>query len=315
VKILRLLCNNRMEILVLLQIFLLLVVLPAAAFSGQWEKFVRSESYEVSLDRNAVRLTISGRHALWLKFVPLAEANRRMAATEYKNKKYRWHTEYYEVDCLESIGKIGFTDIMGSDGKRLGRIRGEDVLEPIMPGSVLDSAAKLICPVVEESDGQDGDTVDEQQKHNSGDESAAADISAEAEKSIASALKRTETEPANQSAWAELGNAYYDADMPRQAIDAYNRALTMNPDDADVLNDQGAMFRQIGDVTQALKNFEKALAIDKYNLESLYNTGYIYAFDLNNIDRALTFWRRYLELDSTSETARQVQSFFERYSH
>lgn len=40
----------------------------------------------------------------------------------------------------------------------------------------------------------------------------------------------------------------------RQAIEAYNRALALKPDDPGVLNDQGAMFRQTGDVAQALRN-------------------------------------------------------------
>ena len=37
------------------------------------------------------------------------------------------------------------------------------------------------------------------------------------------------------------------------------------------------------------------------------------AFDLNNIPRALQIWKRYPELDKSSETARQVQSIMDRY--
>ena len=62
-----------------------------------------------------------------------------------------------------------------------------------------------------------------------------------------------------------------------------------------------------------MANFEKAVKIDPYNLESLYNSGYLYAFDLNNIPKALQIWKRYLALDKVSETARQVQSFIDRY--
>ena len=102
-------------------------------------------------------------------------------------------------------------------------------------------------------------------------------------------------------------------DMPEQAIAAYNRALAIKPDDTNILNDQGAMYRQTGDFSRALANFEKARQVDPLNLESIYNSGYVLAFDLNQIDRAIVMWRSYLALDKTSETSRQVQSFIERY--
>jgi cytochrome c-type biogenesis protein CcmH/NrfG len=35
-------------------------------------------------------------------------------------------------------------------------------------------------------------------------------------------------DPKNLSAWVELGNLYFDADQPREAIDAYNRYLQSN---------------------------------------------------------------------------------------
>ena len=73
------------------------------------------------------------------------------------------------------------------------------------------------------------------------------------------------------------------------------------------------MYREVGDVKHALGNFEKALALDPSNLESLYNMGYIYAYDLNRIKPAMDIWQRYLQLDNSSERARQIQTFSERY--
>jgi tetratricopeptide (TPR) repeat protein len=73
------------------------------------------------------------------------------------------------------------------------------------------------------------------------------------------------------------------------------------------------MYRQTGDFARALANFNKAHQIDPNNLESIYNSGYVLAFDLNQIDKAIVMWRSYLKLDKTSETSRQVQSFVDRY--
>jgi len=295
---------------------LLVVTLDSTPASALWVRLARSERYEVALDTSSVRLTTSGKQALWLKFIPRGESWRKMAAVTYNNKEYRLHMEYYEIDCDNNNAVKGVTYIIGPAGKRLGRITGSGPPEIIIPGSVLEHAAKQVCPVVEENKTVEEDASDESASIDEPrDDSSDGRIAAEAQQRVTIAVQRTEAEPANHAAWVELGNACYDADMPRQAIEAYNRALALKPDDPDVLNDQGAMFRQTGDVAQALRNFERALVIAPDNLESLYNSGYIYAFDLHDIDHALEIWRRFVKLDSSSETARQVQSFIERYGH
>jgi tetratricopeptide (TPR) repeat protein len=180
---------------------------------------------------------------------------------------------------------------------------------------VLDRSAVLVCPDLEEAAADDDDMPEAAEDSAGEEEPSGNPPQLAARQRIADAQKRADSEPANHGAWVELGNAYYDADMPSQAIEAYGHALRLKPMDPDVLNDQGAMYRQFGDFTRALANFEKALAIDPANLESLYNRGFIYAFDVKRIDAALEVWQRYLELDNTSETAQQVESFVERYKN
>lgn len=300
---------------VLLNAATLLVFSPIAAQAVQWQKLTRDARHEIALDAESVRLTTSGKLAVWLKYTPLGERRRRKAAAEYNKKDYRWHMEYYEIDCGDNSAVLGLTDIIGSAGKRLARLKGGGSPDIIIPGSILGQAAQLVCPEQQENVTDEDAAPDASDNDTTPVTTASTDhqLSQEARERIKNAMRKTEAEASSHDAWVELGNAYYDADMPRQAIDSYNRALALNPDDADVLNDLGAMYRQSGDIAKALKNFEKALAISPYNLESLYNMGYIYAFDLNRGDRALEIWRRYLELDRSSETASQVQSFIERY--
>ena len=289
---------------------LFLVTLPAPAVAVQWQKLTQTTRHDVALDVDSVSLTPLGRLTVWLRFTPLGEYQRKQAASEFNKKDYRRHLEFYEVDCSDNSAVLGLTDIIGPAGKRMERLKGGVQPDAIIPGSVLDKAARQVCPVVEEevADTEEDPDVTEPE------ESSRSQVSQEARQLITAATGRTEKEPANFEAWIELGNAYYDADMPQQAIDAYNRSLAIKPDNTDVLNDQGAMFRQAGDFSQALKNFEKAFTVDPNNLESLYNMGYVNAFDLNRIELALDIWRRYLELDSSSETARQVQTFIDRYA-
>ena len=279
----------------------------------QWRELAQTERHKVAIDMDSVRITTSGRLAVWFRFIPLGERRRKEAAAEYETSDYRLHLEYYEIDCGENSAVMGQTDIIGTAGKRLKRNKGNGLADPIIPGSALDRAAQKVCPELDDTATETDDAPDEAVDNETAADSAVKQIPEEARHRIDAALRRTEAGPGEVNTWIELGNAYYDADMPKQSIEAYNRALALKPDSTDVLNDQGAMYRQLHEVTKALTNFEKALAIDPGNLESLYNMGYVNAFDLNRIEKAKELWQRYLLLDNSSETARQVQSFIDQY--
>jgi tetratricopeptide (TPR) repeat protein len=278
----------------------------------QWQALNGTSRYKVAYDEQSIRLTPLGRLGIWLRFIPRGEPERKSAAAEYKEKRYRSHLEYYEIECSEQTALLGLIDILGASRERLKRLQGGTQPDPILPGSMLDSAAQRICPILDEDTEEENETAEPGQI----EEQDATDdrgLSSDKLQQIENLRKKTTSKEATAETWKELGNIYFDTDQPEQAIKAYEHALALRPGDTDILNDQGAMYRQIGDFQRALTNFEKAFSIDPYNLESLYNSGYVYAFDLNNIPKALVMWRRYLELESKSETARQVQSFIDQY--
>ncbi|MBI5484996.1 MAG: tetratricopeptide repeat protein [Deltaproteobacteria bacterium] len=291
----------------------MLCVLPKPARAVQWQGLTATSRHQVALDEESVRLTQQGRLAVWLRFTPLGNNERKDAGKEYGEKGYRSHLEYYEIDCSEQNAILGLIDIFGTGRARLKRLKGGELAEIIIPGSVLDLAAQKICPVLEEEEIEEEREEPAPVAVEESESVPAHEANPETAQKIKELLSKTAIEPSNPEAWTLLGNAYFDADRPDDAIAAYNKALALRPEDANILNDQGAMYRQKGDFTRALANFEKAFKIDPYNLESLYNSGYVYAFDLNDIPKALQIWKRYLELDKNSETARQVESFVERY--
>ena len=278
----------------------------------QWQELNGTARYRVAYDEQSIRMTPLGRLEIWLRFIPRGEAERKSAAVEYKEKRYRSHLEYYEIDCSEQTARLGIVDILGASRVRLKRLQGGTQSSPILPGSLLDNAAQRICPVVDEDAEKENDTVEPEQTD--GPDTTNNEVpSGDELLQIERLEEKAVTKGATAENWKELGNKYFDTDQPELAIKAYGHALTLQPDDTDTLNDQGAMYRQTGDFKHALENFEKAFSLDPHNLEAIYNSGYVYAFDLNNIPKALVMWRRYLELEKNSETARQVQSFVERY--
>ncbi len=290
----------------------LLCGVPSHAQAAQWQVLNGTSRYKVAYDEQSVKLTPLGRLGIWFRFIPRGESERKLAAAEFKEKQYRSHLEYYEVDCGDQTALLGLIDILGASRVRLKRIQGETQPDPILPGSVLDKAAKRICTDLDDENNKDDDTAVTGQT-NAPEKSDERVLNSDQLQQIENLQKKITSKEATAETWKELGNIYFDADMPEQAIKAYESALALRPNDADTLNDQGAMYRQTGDFQRAVANFEKAYSIDPHNLESIYNSGYVYAFDLNNIPKALDMWRRYLALESNSETARQVRSLIEQY--
>lgn len=125
---------------------------------------------------------------------------------------------------------------------------------------------------------------------------------------IVEAEKIVASDPKNLQAWIQLGNDYFDTDQPQKAVNAYGKALELDPNNLNVMTDQGIMYRKIGWYDKAIANFEKAQSIDPKHLQSLYNLGVVYWQDLKQPEKAKEVWTKYLQFDSTSPTAQQIQS-------
>jgi len=114
-------------------------------------------------------------------------------------------------------------------------------------------------------------------------------------------------EPENRQAWVRLGDMLYDTSQVMKAIDAYDRALRIDGNDADVLTDQGLLFRRIGWFDKAIKNFIRANNTDPEHASSFFNLGIVYWQDLGDQVKALAAWNRYLELVPAGHGAEEVK--------
>lgn len=129
---------------------------------------------------------------------------------------------------------------------------------------------------------------------------------------IAQAEKIVAQDPKNLNAWISLGNDYFDTEQAQKSINAYGKALEIDPNNPNILTDQGVMFKKVGWYDKALANFEKASKLDPNHLQSLYNAGIVYAVDLKQPEKAVPFWNRYLKIDSNSPTAIQIKGMMEQ---
>ena len=114
---------------------------------------------------------------------------------------------------------------------------------------------------------------------------------------IAELEKHCAEHPKEQSNWVDLGNAYFDANMPKEAIQAYTTALLIGPENPDVLTDLGIMYRRIKDYDQAISSFRKASALNPDHIPSQLNEGIVLLHDLHQKEAALLCWEKLLQKD------------------
>ncbi len=125
-------------------------------------------------------------------------------------------------------------------------------------------------------------------------------------------LKRiVATDPANFKAWVALGNEYFDGNQLMDAIEAYDKALEIQPNSPDVLTDQGVMFKRLGWFDRAIANFNKANEVDPSHATSIYNLGIVYRYDLNDLPKAQQAWTRFLELNPSGPGSDRVRQDLE----
>jgi tetratricopeptide (TPR) repeat protein len=94
-------------------------------------------------------------------------------------------------------------------------------------------------------------------------------------------------------------------------VEAYDRALELDPSDPNVLTDQGVMFRRLGWFDRAVENFTKASEIDPSHRQSLYNLGIVYRYDLQDFEKAGEAWEKFLALNPSGPGSDQVRAELE----
>lgn len=114
-------------------------------------------------------------------------------------------------------------------------------------------------------------------------------------------------DPKNVAAWIALGNDLFDTRQFQRSIDAYGEALKLNPNNPDVLTDQGVMYEQLADYDRALANFEQAQRIAPNHVQSAYNIGVVWSKHKNDPAKATAAWKKVIQMAPTSPQAAEAR--------
>ena len=137
--------------------------------------------------------------------------------------------------------------------------------------------------------------------------SAAVPETGAVQQRIAAEERLVAQNPKDVQAWIALGNDYFDTNQSQRAVDAYAKALALQPDNADVLTDQGVMYRKLQAFDKAVANFQRAHQVDPRHVQSVYNLGVVYAYDLKDPAKAIAAWNRVIEVGPQSPQAAQAR--------
>jgi cytochrome c-type biogenesis protein CcmH/NrfG len=126
---------------------------------------------------------------------------------------------------------------------------------------------------------------------------------------IAMAQQLVMRNPKDVQAWIQLGNDYFDTNQPQRSVDAYAKALELQPNNPDVLTDQGVMYRALGQFDQAIANFEKAQKIAPDHLQSLINIAVVFDNDLKKTAKAIEALEKVIKQDPTGNFGAQAKQY------
>ncbi len=111
-------------------------------------------------------------------------------------------------------------------------------------------------------------------------------------------LIAADQDPDYFDAYMELGVLYHYRHNPL-AIDYYNNALNVKPNNIQALYNLAMFYQETGDYERALEKYRMILQIDQHHKRALHNMGWIYLVGEDKFEEAVTFFTKAIEQDTT----------------
>jgi tetratricopeptide (TPR) repeat protein len=132
------------------------------------------------------------------------------------------------------------------------------------------------------------------------------------QRDIAQLEQIAKSDPGNYQAWKKLGDNYFDIGEQRKSIAAYRKALDIDDSDPNVLTDMGVMYRQLGEYSKALENFQAAAEKAPSHSVSRLNIGVVYVNDLKDYGKGIVAWEDFLRVEPTGARADSIRAQLEQ---
>ncbi len=115
--------------------------------------------------------------------------------------------------------------------------------------------------------------------------------------------------PNDYDSLVKLGNVYYDGQQYPDAIQYYERALAIHPENADVRTDMGTAYWYSGNADKAIAAFQTSLKYQPGHPQSLFNLGWIRWQGKADPKGAIAAWEELLRTNPNYPQRQQVEQY------
>ncbi len=105
-----------------------------------------------------------------------------------------------------------------------------------------------------------------------------------------------EKHPTTVLAYNNLAHYYVEGNQPEKALNNYNIAITLQPQNAKTYNNRGKIYFERGDFDKALEDYNKSLLLEPESIKALANRGAAYGAK-NQLEEALVDFTKVMESD------------------
>jgi len=122
-------------------------------------------------------------------------------------------------------------------------------------------------------------------------------------------LAAVNKDPGDYDSLVKLGNLYYDAQQFPDAIQFYQRALAIHPDNADVRTDMGTAYWYSGNADKAVEAMEASLKTRPGHPQTLFNLGWVRWQGKADPKGAVEAWEQLLKANPDYPQRQQVEQY------
>lgn len=137
----------------------------------------------------------------------------------------------------------------------------------------------------------------------------AADVQVAVAQAAAPLLDAVNRNPNDYDSLVKLGNVFYDGQQFTSAIQYYERALALHPENPDVRTDMGTAYWYTGNADKAIAAMETSLKYRPGHPQTLFNLGWVRWQGKADAKGAIAAWEQLLKANPDYPQKQQVEQY------